>query len=495
MEKKMQTRQLNQSICSKKVRPIRILQFGEGNFLRAFADSFVQTLNDENEYNTNIAVVKPTNRGNLEKFNQQDCLYTVVIRGISNGRTIDETQTVDSIAEVFSPYEDYDKFLAYAHSEELELIISNTTEAGIVFDINDSLCSKPAASFPGKLTQFLYERFSFFCGSEEKGLILLPVELIDNNGDALKKCVLQYAELWGLPQTFTAWIESACTFCNTLVDRIVSGFPSDSADDIFEKLGYQDQLITVGEPFGLWVIEADEQVRGKILPGCGSLPILFTDDYRPFKQRKVRILNGAHTSFAMLAWLCGLDYVNESMRHPEIRAFIEQAIFREIIPCLTLPEEELTAFADAVFERFENPFMKHALLSISLNSVSKWKARCLPSLLDYITKFGTLPECLTFSLAALIVFYRNAFHQTSERTCNVTDDQNVLDFFASHALCSNEKLTQDYLSYEEFHGMNLAELPGITEKITFYLNTIDSCGIHQALSQLLSAINQEAIHE
>ena len=491
----MQTRQLNQFICSKETRPIRILQFGEGNFLRAFVDSFVQTLNDEKEYNTNIAVVKPTNRGNLEKFNQQDCLYTVAIRGISNGETIDETQTVNSIAEVFSPYENFDKFMSYAQSEDLELIISNTTEAGIVFDSSDSLCSKPAASFPGKLTQFLYERFSFFSGSDEKGLILLPVELIDNNGDALKKCVLQYAESWKLPQEFTAWIESACTFCNTLVDRIVSGFPSDSANDFFEKLGYNDQLITVGEPFGLWVIEADESTRKKILPGCDNLPILFTDDYRPFKQRKVRILNGAHTSFAMLAWLCGLDYVNESMRHPEIRTFVEQAIFHEIIPCLTLPAEELTAFANAVFERFENPFMKHALLSIALNSVSKWKARCLPSLLDYITKFGGLPECLTFSLAALIAFYRNAFHQTAERTCSVTDDQNVLDFFASHALCSNEKLTYDYLSCEEFHGMNLAQIPGLTEKIAMHLNTIENCGIHQALSRLLSDIRQEAIHE
>ena len=478
--------QFSEKNFKKEPRPVRILQFGEGNFLRAFADSFVQTLNETRGFNGNIAVVKPTSRGNFNKFTDQNCMYTVMIRGVSGGQILEETQVVDSIEEVFSPYTDYERFLSYAHAEDLELIISNTTEAGIVFDEKDTFDSHPAATFPGKLTQFLYERFCHFGGSENSGLILLPVELIDNNGDMLKDCVLRFARTWELPSAFLSWVENACTFCNTLVDRIVSGFPAADAEEFFEKLGYEDQLLTVAEPFGLWVIEADEKVRGKILPGCEDLPILFTDNHKPFKERKVRILNGAHTSFAMLAFLCGKDYVRQAMDDPEIYQFIETVLYREVMPCLSLPEEELTSFAEAVLERFRNPFLQHALLSISLNSVSKWRARCMPSLLAYEKAFGKLPACLTFSLAALLCFYCGSRRTSDGLEYTVKDDAEVLEFFQTHQTAAAETLVQNYLARTDFHGQDLNQVPGLTAEVTAHLQTIRKLGIRQALSELLN---------
>ena len=494
----MKTEQLSASSRSKTARPVRILQFGEGNFLRAFADSFIQTLNDEGSFDGNIVIIKPTNRGGLEKFMQQDCLYTAVTRGISDGETVESVQLVDSIEETVNPYTDYERFLSYAHSEDLKLILSNTTEAGIVFSESDRFETRPATTFPGKLTQFLYERFCWFHGDLSKGLVLLPVELIDDNGAALKDCVLRFAQAWKLPADFIRWLETSCTFINTLVDRIVSGFPRENAEEFFDTLGYADQLLTVAEPFGLWVIEADEALRQEILPGSASLPILFVKDYRPYKERKVRILNGAHTSFAMLAYLCGLDYVREAMDDPQIHAYIEELLFREVIPCLTLPEDELVCFANAVLERFENPFVKHALLSISLNSISKWRTRCLPSLLAYVEKNNTLPPCLTFSLASLLQFYKGTFRECDGKSYTVKDDDDVLAFFRAHQQSENAVLVSDYLSQTDFHGEDLRRITGLEAAVTAHLDRMDCEGVKGALTALLRETDtgsKEAYHE
>ena len=488
----MKKEQLSKKNTDKPCRPIRVLQFGEGNFLRAFCDSFIQTLNNSCGYNGNIAVVKPTNRGDLDKFNAQNCLYTVMLRGIQDGKTVEQTQLIDSIDEILNPYSDYDKFLSCGRLDNLQVIISNTTEAGIVFSETDRLEDRPASSYPGKLTQLLYERFCWCAGNPEKGVILLPVELIDQNGDALKSCVLRLAEKWRLPSAFSDWLNTGCKFCNTLVDRIVSGYPAQEADQLFHQLGYTDNLLTVAEPFGLWVIEADDTVRQKIFPDCTSLPILFTNDQKPYKERKVRILNGAHTSFAMLAWLCGMDYVREAMHDPAIREYVHRVLFREVIPSLSMPEAELVDFAEAVLERFENPFVNHALLSISLNSVSKWRTRCLPSLITYKEKFGSLPKCLTFSLAALLKFYKSASRESDGKTCTINDESSVLDFFISRGTADNASLVSDYLAAADFHGMDLRTIPGLKETVTNNLNDMDRMGVRTALTSFLGS---EVRHE
>ncbi len=481
----MKTEQLSKKNTVKPRRPIRVLQFGEGNFLRAFTDSFIQTLNDSCGYDGNIVLIKPTPRGNLDQFHMQDCLYTVMLRGIQSGKTVQQTQQIDSIDEIVNPYSDYDAFLSCGRLDSLQIIVSNTTEAGIVYSETDRFEDRPAASYPGKLTQLLYERFRWCNGNPEKGVILLPVELIDQNGDALKACVLRLAERWGLPSAFSDWLNTGCRFCNTLVDRIVSGYPAQEAELLFQKLGYTDNLLTVAEPFGLWVIEADESVRQEIFPNCTSLPILFTDNQKPYKERKVRILNGAHTSFAMLAWLCGMNYVREAMDDSQILEYIQRVLFREVIPSLSLPEAELVDFAQAVLERFENPFVDHALLSISLNSVSKWRTRCLPTLIAYAEKYGSLPRCLTFSLAALLKFYKDAGRDSDGKTCTVNDDSSVLDFFVRHANADNTSLVSDYLSAADFHGMNLCTIPDLEEAVTAYLNAMDSKGVRGALTSFL----------
>lgn len=481
----MKKEQLSKKNTAKPHRPIRVLQFGEGNFLRAFTDSFIQTLNDSCGYDGNIVVIKPTPRGNLDQFHMQDCLYTVMLRGIQDGKTVQQTQQIDSIDKIVNPYSDYDTFLSCGRLDSLQIIISNTTEAGIVYSETDRLEDRPAASYPGKLTQLLYERFCWCDGNPEKGVTLLPVELIDQNGDALKSCVLRLAKRWNLPSAFTNWLNTSCSFCNTLVDRIVSGYPAQEADLLFQNLGYTDNLLTVAEPFGLWVIEADEKIRQEIFPFCPSIPILFTENQKPYKERKVRILNGAHTSFAMLAWLCGMDYVREAMHDPEIREYIQRVLFREVIPSLSLPEAELVDFAQAVLERFENPFVNHALLSISLNSVSKWRTRCLPTLVAYVEKFGSLPQCLTFSLAALLKFYKSTVRESDGKTCTVNDDSTILDFFADHANADNASLVSDYFSAVEFHGMNLCTIPNLQETVTDHLNAMDVMGVRGALASFL----------
>ncbi|MGN1414702.1 MAG: tagaturonate reductase [Anaerovoracaceae bacterium] len=488
----MKKEPLSKKITEKPSRPIRVLQFGEGNFLRAFTDSFIQTLNDSCGFHGSVAVIKPTDRGDLRRFTEQDCLYTVVLRGILNGETVEQVQVVDSIEEVTSPYTDFDTFLSYGRLDTLKLIISNTTEAGIVFSETDRLEDRPAASFPGKLTQLLYERFRWFAGDPQKGVILLPVELIEQNGDVLKDCVLRLARKWDLPSEFLQWLETACIFSNTLVDRIVSGFPGSDAESFFQKLGYTDQLLTVAEPFGLWVIEADSSVRQEIFPDCESVPVLFTENQKPYKERKVRILNGAHTSFAMLAWLCGMDYVREAMHDASVGEFIHRVLFREVIPSLSMPESELVDFAKAVLERFENPFVNHALLSISLNSVSKWRTRCLPSLIAYVENFGSLPQCLTFSLAALLKFYKSARRESDGTSCTVNDEAAVLDFFIRRGNADNASLVSDYLAATDFHGMDLCTIPGLKDAVTEHLNEMDRNGVRAALASFLE---RTACHE
>ena len=449
---------LNKAMTNKTERPIKVVQFGEGNFLRAFVDYMIDIANEQGKFDGDIVLVKPISFGSLENFHKQDCQYTVSLRGIVDGEAKISNRLVTSVADAVDACEEYEKYMGLAEIDTLRFVVSNTTEAGIVFDAGDQYELNPPKSFPGKLTKFLHHRFQTFRGDRDKGLVMLPVELIDDNGIMLKKCVMQLIELWNLGEEFRTWVEEACIFTSTLVDRIVTGYPRDTEEE-WKTLGYEDRIMVTGEPFALWVIESPRDISGELpLPQAG-LPVIFTENQKPYKQRKVRILNGAHTSFVLASYLCGNDIVKQSMEDADIRNFMTRTIFDEVIPTLTLPEEELKEFAEAVITRFNNPYVKHALLSISLNSVSKWRARCLPSLLGYVEKFGKLPSHLTFSLAALLAFYTG----TEIRDKALTGHR-------------------DGQEYQVMDDLNTVE--GLAEAVAAYLDDIRANGMRAALCRI-----------
>lgn len=471
-------------------RPVRAVQFGEGNFLRAFADYMIDILNEKTDWNGSVVLFKPIEFGSLERFEKQNGLYTVCLRGLENGREKIVKRVVTSVDKAVACNEQYEEYAAYARLDTLRFVISNTTEAGIVLDKEDKFEMCPPKSYPGKLTKFLYERFEHFKGDVSKGLVILPVELIDDNGKNLKKCVKALTQLWGLGGEFDKWLDDACVFTSTLVDRIVTGYPRDEDKQLFEELGYEDELIVTGEPFALWVIESDKDISGELPFEKAGLPVIFTDDHKPYKQRKVRILNGAHTSFVLASYLAGNDYVGQSMNDELIYGFMRKTIFDEIIPTLDLPKKDLTDFAEAVTDRFKNPFIKHALLAISLNSVSKWRARCMPSFLKYIEANGKLPERLTFSLAALIAFYNGSeirggalIGHRDGNEYEIRDDAAVLEFFKGNSSLPSAELAEKVLSNTDFWGENLADKCGAAKAAAGYIEEIRTLGMRKALEK------------
>ena len=482
---------LSKAKTGKVERPVKVLQFGEGNFLRAFVDYMIDIANEQGKFNGDIVLVKPIEFGNLDRFHEQECQYTVQLRGIVDGEAKRINRVVTSVADAVDAYGEYEKYAAYAKLDTLRYIVSNTTEAGIVYDETDRIEFNPPKTYPGKLTKFLYERYKHFNGAADKGLVMLPVELIDDNGIHLKECVLKFAKLWNLEDGFAAWLNDACVFTSTLVDRIVTGYPRDEAEELCKEFGYQDNLIVTGEPFALWVIESAKDISKEFpLPDAG-LPVIFTDNQKPYKQRKVRILNGAHTSFVLASYLCGNDIVLESMNDELILKYIKATIFDEVIPTLTLPKQDLVDFAEAVLTRFNNPYVKHAHLSISLNSVSKWRARCLPSLLGYVNKFGKLPAHLTFSIAALMAFYCGdeikdgaLIGNRNGESYNIKDDMAVLEFFRDNCRKDTRTFVENYLGREDFHGQDLNKVPGLTDAVTAYLDDIKTNGMRAALCRI-----------
>ena len=482
-----------QDLYQVKERPIRIVQFGEGNFLRAFVDYMTDVANEKGLFNGNVAIVKPISFGSLERFQKQNNLYTVSLRGKKDGKTYVENRAVTSVGKVLDCYGEYEDYLALARLDSLEFVVSNTTEAGIVYDPTDRFELTPPNTYPGKLTQFLYERFRTFSGDKAKGLILLPVELIENNGGKLKECVLSYASLWKLGDEFTAWVKDACTFCSTLVDRIVTGYPRDEAAEICGQLGYEDELLDTAEPFGLWVIESDRDISEKLPFDNAGLPVVFTKDQKPYRERKVRILNGAHTSTVLAGYLIGKNIVRECMNDPLIFKFMQTVVLEEIVPTVKLPREEAIAFANSVFERFDNPFVNHALLSISLNSVSKWKSRILPTFRDQYQASGKPPKLLTFSFAALMAFYTSSQleNQTlighrGEETYEIHDDAQVLEFFAANSTKSAAEFTKALASHQEFWGEDLTKYEQFEEMVCRYLTDIRTNGMESAMEHALA---------
>lgn len=481
---------INEILTDKKERPIKAIQFGEGNFLRAFVDYMFDILNEKTDFNGSIVILKPIEFGSVEQFAKQNNEYTVLLRGVSGEKEIVEKRVITSINKTIACTEQYDEYAALARVDTLRYVISNTTEAGIVLDENDDIALCPPKTYPAKLAKFLYERYTYYKGAADKGLIILPVELIDDNGIELKRCVKALAGIWKLEIGFIEWLDSACVFTSTLVDRIVTGYPRDNAEEIFEQLGYEDKLLVTAEPFALWVIEADRDISAELPFDKIGLPVIFTDNQKPYKQRKVRILNGAHTSFVLASYLAGNDFVGQSMNDEIIRRFMYNTIFDEVIPTLDLPKDELTTFANSVIDRFKNPFIKHALLSISLNSVSKWRARCMPSYLGYIRLNGKAPEHLAFSIASLIAFYNGAEirggsligHRNGDEY-EIKDDKAVLEFFTANSEKTAGELVKAFLSNESFFGQDLSAEADTLPKVTEYLEEIRQSGMRAALEK------------
>ncbi len=478
--------------------PEKVLQFGEGNFLRGFVDWMINSMNSKGLFNGNVAAVQPIRSGNVDKINQQEGVYTLILRGVQNGKIIDNRELITSISRGINMYTQYQEYISLAESSDLRFIISNTTEAGIAYSPEDRLEDMPPVSYPGKLTAFLYRRFKAFSGAKDKGLIIIPCELIDRNGDNLKRIVLQLAEEWSLGPDFIKWLNEANYFLNTLVDRIVTGYPKEEAHSLEEELGYSDGLLDTGEIFHLWVIEGDSRLSAEIPFASAGLNVIWTDNMKPYRDRKVRILNGAHTMTVLAAYLFGLDTVGECMDDKLVSTYMKKGIFDEIIPTLDLGEEELNQFARAVLERFSNPFIKHYLLSISLNSVSKFKARVLPSLLEYITRKGKLPKILTFSLASLIAFYRGEEikenYLSGERNgveYKICDDMPILETFRDcwerfdGTKAGIDAIAQRILSMADWWGSDLNEMEGLPKQVSEYLFDIITNGMEAALKKVV----------
>lgn len=460
--------------------PIKVVQFGEGNFLRAFVDYVIDKLNEQANFNAGVAVVQPIASGMVSMLNEQDGLYNLFMRGIKNGKEIQEQRTISCIQKGINPYEDYTQYMALAEEEHLQFVISNTTEAGISFDEKDTLESVHHNSFPAKLTALLYKRFQHFNGDNKKGLTIIPCELINHNADTLKKIILKYAELWNLEKEFKDWFDQANSFHNTLVDRIVPGYPKDDIENYQKELEFEDKLVVTAEVFLLWVIEGGKELKQKIPFDKIDENILVVEDMQPYRTRKVRILNGAHTTMVPFSLLYGNETVKETIDNSFTGEFIKEAVFEEINTTLSLGKEELDTFASEVFDRFRNPFIKHQLASIALNSISKFKVRVLPSLLAYQKQNNELPLRLTYAMACLIIFYRGEWEG---KLLPVKDDAQITDFFQRvWEQNSYKDIARDILQKREYWGEDLTEIPGFKKNIAYALELIENKGIEEGFS-------------
>lgn len=477
---------LNNASYPRKNYPTKAIQFGEGNFLRAFIDWQFDLLNEHTDFNTGITIIRPINSLH-PKLDNQDGLYTTLIRGLNEkGEKESTARVIQSVNKEVLAYQEFDQYLLEAENPDLEWVISNTTEAGIKFNDTDKLHDQPASTFPGKLTQFLLHRFTTFNGDINKGLIFLPCELIDYNGEELKKCIEQYIYLWDLGHQFQKWINEANTFCSTLVDRIVTGYPKDEIQQIESALGYQDNFLVTAEHFYLFVIQGPDWLKDKLKLNQYPLNINVVDDIKSYKERKVAILNGAHTSMVPVAYLSGFDTVRESIEDEYIQSFVDNLIRHEVIPMIKMPQEELLDFYNSVISRFKNPYIQHNLLSISLNSFAKFKARVLPQLISYSKTYHQAPAYTSFSLAALICFYQGT---RENETYELNDDLKILNNFKEWQPLfeSNiQQLTINVLGMTEHWGEDLNSVPKLTETVSSHISNIKQHGIKKAMNQLIA---------
>ncbi len=477
----------NGSIQNRKALPIKIVQFGGGNFLRAFVDWMVQILNDGAGFNAGVAIIKPTENGDYQDLIDQDGLFTVVTDGILNGKLTTEKLLVSCVSQVINPYSDWESYLNLAKSNDLRFLVSNTTEAGIKFNPGDRFKDRPPKEFPGKAALFLYHRFLHLGNAPNSGLIFLPCELIENNGAVLKNTILQYADHWNLGSDFKNYVHSENYFCNTLVDRIVSGYPKDRIAALEKELGYTDNLLVAGEYYHSWIIEGGAKIK-KELPFSGTgLNVRFVNDLAPYRTMKVRILNGGHTAMVPVAYMAGMKTVNEAMEDKVVLEFITSFLVQEVLITLDFPIGEKHKFVQDVLARFKNPTLKHQLIAISLNSTSKFVVRLLPTLKEYLLLEGKLPKRLVFSLAALLCFYKG---DLDGEGIPLQDNRKNLDHFTevwsrydSKTIDLNEVVFL-LLGDKNIWGEDLNAVPGLTKMVSEYSISIRTYKMHGALKAL-----------
>ena len=462
----------------------KIIQFGEGNFLRAFIEWIIWKTNQKTGFDGSVVVVQPIEKGMVEWLNNQDGLYHLNLQGLQNGEPVDSVDMIDVISRGLNPYTDFDAYMRLAEQPEIRFVISNTTEAGIAFDPACKLTDAPASSYPGKLTQLLYRRWQHFGGDKGKGLIIFPCELIFENGKHLKECIRKYIELWDLPKDFSDWFETACGVYSTLVDRIVPGYPRDTAEQLCQRVGYKDNLLDKGEIFHLWVIEAPAEVAKEFPADKAGLNVLFVPSEAPYHERKVTLLNGPHTVLSPVGYLSGLNTVKECCEDPEIGRFVRKVMYEELLPTLNLPKEELVKFANDVMERFRNPFVKHFVTSIMLNSFPKFRTRDLPGLKTYLERKGTLPQGIVMGLAAICTYYKGGKRGEDEIVPN--DDEKIVsllkDLWASGDVA---RVARGVLADEFIWGEDLNAVSGLTELLTADLALIQKEGMRAAVKTII----------
>ncbi len=468
------------------VRPVKIMQFGEGNFLRAFLDWILENLNEAGAINSGVAVVQPMPFGRVKDLEAQDGLYTVRLEGIDKGEKVKASRIIDVIQDCINPFTEYEHFLSYGESDDLAIILSNTTEAGIALDKNDTNLAECPKSYPGKLLALLKRRYDHYKGDRTKGLAIIPCELIDNNGDELKRCLVELAKINKLGDDFISWLTEANHYTSTLVDRIVPGYPKQEIDAIREEVGYIDNNVVKGEIFHLWVLKKEPYIQ-KILPADSTgLNVIFADNIKPYKQRKVKILNGSHTAMVPVAYLYGIDTVGEAVNDKVIGKYVRDFVFNEVNPTIDLPQDEMTDFANSVIERYLNPYIRHELMSIALNSTTKFKERIVPTLKDYVRIKGELPQHVMFSFAAIVEFHKG---YRGEEKIALNDNPEYLAHWAKlweEHDGNYSHLAEKALNWPEAWGEDMNKIhKDITATVAKYLEDIDKNGMKAAVEKFV----------
>jgi len=462
----------------------KVIQFGEGNFLRGFIEWIIWNTNKKTDFNASVVVVQPIDKGMIDVLNEQDGLYHLNLQGMQNGKAVDSVEMIDVISRALNPYREFDQYLKLAEQPQMRFVISNTTEAGIAFDPECKFTDAPASSYPGKLVQLLYHRFEYFKGDKTKGFIIFPCELIFENGKHLKEAIRQYIKHWNLGQEFSDWFETACGVYCTLVDRITPGYPRDTVAELTERIGVEDKLLDKAEIFHLWVIEAPAEVAKEFPADKAGLNVIFVPSEAPYHERKVTLLNGPHTVLSPVGYLSGLNTVKECCEDPEIGAFVRKVMYDELMQTLNLPMAELKQFADDVMERFRNPFVKHFVTSIMLNSFPKYKTRDLPGLKTYLERKGELPKGLVLGLAGITTYYKGGKRGEDEIIPN--DDEKIMTLLKElWATGCCKKVATGVLAADFIWGEDLNAVPGLTEMLTADLELIQAKGMREAVKSII----------
>ena len=481
---------LNSNVVNKVNRPIQILQFGEGNFLRCFVEWIIQHMNNAGVLNSNVCVVQPLDFGRVKELNDQDGLYTVILEGLNNGESVSQKEVIDVIGDLINPYAEYDKYLSYAKSADLKYVISNTTEAGITLDVNDTDFSKTPKTYPGKLLALLKARYDYFNGSKESALNLIPCELIDYNGENLKKTLVELAKVKGFDDKFISWLSDDCHYLNTLVDRIVPGYPRADVQRFQEELGYVDNNMVKGEIFHLWVIEDHHALQQEFDATKAGLNVKYVESFKPYKERKVKILNGSHTCMVPVSYLYGIDTVRETMENEVMNKFVKEFIFNEVVPTINLPHDDMVMFANSVLERYANPYVRHELMSIALNSITKYKTRILPTVLENLNN-NVFPKCALFSLSSLICFY---FGKRGEEKINISDNPEFMELFEGYKAkydgtkTSSDEIVKDFLGMASHWEIDLSQNQEVLEFVSKYVDLILTKGMKVVLEEFVNEI-------